>query len=193
MKNQIYFYKSDKEFQNLLDKFMYDDVDFQDVRWVDESIASYISVVIDLCFMKINNFTAYEKYCQQYVNIREYLLRVNNLSLRIPYGAKHFILNQSENYPSEYSSLNACKTIAADIITTIDTTLQLPQIVENYKAYWDDVLNNYKRKDAYKKRLIYLVDDINSLKCKDYFKSNEVAIQRLIGIQQEYEELLSSI
>lgn len=111
MKKQIYYYKSDKEFQSLLDKFMYDDVDFQDVRWVDESIASYISVVIDLCFVKINNFTDYEKYCQQYINIREYLLRVNNLHLRIPYGAKHFILNQSENYPSEYRSLNVCKKL----------------------------------------------------------------------------------
>lgn len=71
--------------------------------------------------------------------------------------------------------------------------MQLPQIVENYKEYWDDVLNSYKRKDAYKKRLVYLVDDINNLKCKDYFKTNEVAIQRLIGVQQEYEVLLSSI
>lgn len=63
-------------------------------------------------------------------------------------------------------------------------------VLKEFKEYWTNVLLSYKRKDAYKKRLNYLINYIDELKTKKYICQFPDIILELNNIKDDYRQKL---
>ena len=67
------------------------------------------------------------------------------------------------------------------------------EIIPIYKKYWDDVLYNYKRKDAKIKRLNYLIEKTELFSTRTYITSSQENIQLMQELKAYYKGMLDSI
>lgn len=66
-------------------------------------------------------------------------------------------------------------------------------IIPAYKEYWDDVLFNYKRKDAKIKRLNYLIEKTEMFSTRTYITNSQENIQLMQELKAYYKGMLDSI
>lgn len=72
---------------------------------------------------------------------------------------------------------------------TIDERALASTVLESYQAYWEDVLNSYKRPSARKNRLQYLIDDIDDILRLPIIQGHPDIIAKVQALQNHYIEL----
>ncbi len=118
------------------------------------------------------------------IDINEYLFlvafRIHNL--RIKY-----------NYYTESRYINTNDTDKLTSHQPLDVAKLSSIAIVNFEYYWNNVLNNYKRVDAQKKRYIYLINYLAELKSKDYISNNNSIITKISALENRYTQALMSL
>lgn len=74
---------------------------------------------------------------------------------------------------------------------TIEEEELLGNILKSYQAYWDNVLNSYKRPSARKNRLQYLIDDIEDILQLSFMQKYPTLIIKAKELQNHYTLLIN--
>lgn len=74
---------------------------------------------------------------------------------------------------------------------TIEEEELLGKILKSYQAYWDNVLNSYKRPSARKNRLQYLIDDIEDILRLSFMQKYPTLIIKAKELQNHYTLLIN--
>lgn len=74
---------------------------------------------------------------------------------------------------------------------TIEEEDLLGNILKSYQAYWDNILNSYKRPSARKNRLLYLIDDIEDILRLSFIQKYPTLIVKAKELQNHYTLLIN--
>lgn len=74
---------------------------------------------------------------------------------------------------------------------SIDVNDALKNVLNSYKNYWDGVLSSYVRQSARKKRLQYLIEDLENIMNLPYIQEHPDVLQGVKELQIQYQMQLN--